>query len=458
MSAPLMVSISGIRGIAHESFTKDIIEKYTTAFGKIVSEGKSCIGQTIIVGRDSRISGQWALEIVLKCLTSLGYDVLEIGIVPTPTVQYEVIKQKSLAGIVITSSHNPKEWNGLKFVGSDGLFLSPPKCKEMFALIPDIQVNTTENAKGMITLYSLAVKDHIKAIIELPEINVEKVKPRKFKVVLDTINGAGGPIMKELLEIFGCEVVCLHYETNGDFFRSPEPINENLTELCEAVKTHKADFGVATDPDVDRCVFINELGVPLGEEYTLAMAVEYWLGICGKRGNIVKNLSSSNANDEIAKKYGCKCLKAAVGESNVAEKMLQENAILGGEGNGGVMLPDIHIGRDAPVAAALVISLLSHFDGTISQLKQSLPQWEIVKMKISIDGIDIDPIIMKVAEEWRKKGAELSTIDGVHIQTDDFWVHLRKSNTEPVVRVIAESRSMEEATRICTTFMKELQC
>jgi phosphomannomutase len=263
--------------------------------------------------------------------------------------------------------------------------------------------------------------------------------------------------MKELLEIFGCEVICLHYETNGDFFRSPEPINENLTELCEAVKTHKADFGVATDPDVDRCVFINELGVPLGEEYTLAMAVEYWLGICGKRGNIVKNLSSSNANDEIAKKYGCKCIKAAVGESNVAEKMLQENAILGGEGNGGVMLPDIHIGRDAPVAAALVISLLAHFDGTISQLKQSLPQWEIVKMKVSIDGIDIDPIILKVAEEWRKKGAEVSTIDGVHIQTEDFWVHLRKSNTEPVVRVIAESRSMEEATRVCTTFMKDLQ-
>jgi len=262
--------------------------------------------------------------------------------------------------------------------------------------------------------------------------------------------------MKDLLERFGCEVIGLNLETTGEFAHTPEPVPENLGQLCDAVRSHKADFGVAVDPDVDRCVFIDENGLPVGEEYTLAMAVEYWLGSCGNRGAIVKNLSSSMANDEIARKYGCSCHKSAVAEINVANKMLEVKATIGGEGNGGVMLPAIHIGRDAPVALGLVISLLGRFNGTLSQLKASLPQWFIVKMKADVEGLDVDAIVARVVKKWENKG-EISSIDGVHIQMPDWWVHIRKSNTEPIVRVIAEARTEEEANSIAKRFLEELK-
>lgn len=462
-----MVTVSGIRGIAQKSFTEPLIRKYTQAFGALALKefGDSKGQPTVVCGRDSRVSGPWALKIVHDVLTKMGFHVVELGIVPTPTVQFMVQRLKAIRGIIITSSHNPIEWNGLKFVGSDGLFLSPPACLEMFALadagtLPDISASKNT---GSVKADDSANAQHIKAILSLPEVSQhhEAVKAKKFKVVLDTVNGAGGPIMKELLTQFGCEVVGLNIEPTGEFSHPPEPIPEHLGQLAEAVKTHKASFGVATDPDVDRCVFIDETGNPIGEEYTLAMAVEFWLGSCGKRGNIVKNLSSSMANDEIAKKYGCTCHKSAVAEINVAYKMLDVKAIIGGEGNGGVMLPDVHIGRDAPVALGLVISLLSQFDGTMSQLKASLPQWYIVKMKTSVEGIDADARLEALKQEWLNTKTEsgpppeLSTIDGLHIQTNDWWVHIRKSNTEPIVRVIAEARTEEEATLIAKKFLEK---
>jgi len=330
----------------------------------------------------------------------------------------------------------------------------------MFALadsgtLPDIPSAVT----GTVSEYPDGKNDHLKGILDLPEVSssISAVRGRKFKVCLDTVNGAGGLIMSDLLKRFGCEVIGLNLEPTGEFFHSPEPIPENLGQLCDSVVREKADFGVATDPDVDRCVFIDETGKPIGEEYTLAMAVEYWLGSCGKRGPIVKNLSSSMANDEIAKKYGCECFKSAVAEINVANKMLEVNATIGGEGNGGVMLPAVHIGRDAPVALSLVISLLAGFNGTMSQLKGSLPQWFIVKRKADVVGIDVDEVVARITEEWSGKGAELSKIDGVHIQTPDWWVHIRKSNTEPIVRVIAEARTEKEATSIAQNFLDQLE-
>eukprot|EP01126_Amoeba_proteus_P026209 TRINITY_DN2598_c0_g1_i12.p1 TRINITY_DN2598_c0_g1~~TRINITY_DN2598_c0_g1_i12.p1 ORF type:complete len:457 (+),score=98.06 TRINITY_DN2598_c0_g1_i12:107-1477(+) len=454
MSAPLMVSVSGVRGIAGKSFTPAVVEKYTSSFAFLQSN-KFGHGGTIVVGRDSRVSGPWVKLIVHGTLLAMGFNVLEIGIVPTPTVQYMVMKEKMKGGIVITSSHNPVEWNGLKFIDSSGLFLSPADCTKLFELSDGMLKFPTSLEICSVTEYSSAIDDHVNAILSLPEVKLDLVVGRKYKVCLDTVNGAGGPIMKLLLEKFGCEVIALNYEPHGNFSHPPEPIPEHLGQLGDAVRLHKADFGVATDPDVDRCVFIDEFGKPIGEEYTLALAVEFWLGVCNHRGTVCKNLSSSKANDDIAHKYGCKCEKAAVGEINVANLMLATDAVIGGEGNGGVMLPDIHIGRDAPVALSLVISLLAFHGGTLSELKSSLPQWEIVKMKVPTQGLDADTILERVRNQWMGK-ANINTVDGVHIETDEFWVHLRKSNTEPIVRVIAEAATQQKANQICLRFLSEL--
>jgi len=384
----------------------------------------------------------------------MGFKVLDVGIVPTPTVQFIVIKEKASGGIIVTSSHNPVEWNGLKFVDNDGLFLRPEKCTELFKIAdnPSSILFQAYDKLGSLTTYPHASKAHIDAILALPQINVDAVANRKFKVCLDTVNGAGGPIMTHLLQTFGCTVVPLNIEPTGIFAHTPEPLPENLSQLCSSVVEHKADLGIATDPDVDRCVFIDETGKPIGEEYTLALALQYWLGNCGKKGPVCKNLSSSRALDDIAKKYGCPIYSTPVGEIHVAKKMIEVGAVIGGEGNGGVMLPDIHVGRDAPVAAALGLQLLASFQGTLSQLKNSLPQWFIVKKKASVFGINPDQIIASTIEEWKSKGSQIDTTDGVRIETDAWWVHIRKSNTEPIVRVIGEAKTEQEAEKIVGEF------
>jgi len=277
-----------------------------------------------------------------------------------------------------------------------------------------------------------------------------------LKICLDTVNGAGGPIMKQLLETLGCTVIPLNLEPTGLFSHAPEPLPENLGQLSKAVVDHKADLGIATDPDTDRCVFIDETGKPIGEEYTLALAVEFWLGHCGKRGPICKNLSTSRVIDDIGKKYGCEVYSTPVGEIHVAKKMVETKATIGGEGNGGVMLPDIHIGRDAPVAAALGLLLFSTFKGSFSQLKQSLPQWFIIKKKASIVGLNVDKITEDIIAEYSLKGASINTTDGVRIDTKDWWVHFRKSNTEPIVRVIGEAQNENDAEAIVEEFVKKL--
>jgi len=317
-------------------------------------------------------------------------------------------------------------------------------------------------AIGKLELEPAAYRKHIDAILNLECINPEQIRSKNFKVCLDTVNGAGGPIMMELLKELGCQVVGVNIEQSGRFAHPPEPIPEHLGDLCEKVKAENADLGIAVDPDVDRCVLIDEMGKPLGEEYTLGLAVQFVLGHCGKRGPVCKNLSSSRVIDDIAANYECPVYSTPVGEIHVAKRMQEVKAVIGGEGNGGVMLPEIHIGRDAPVAAALTLQHLAVFDGTISQLKASLPQYEIVKLKAPIEGIDADAAVARLKQQWESRPeAVLNDSDGLRIDIDDGkgkrWVHLRKSNTEPIIRVIGEAATTLMALEMCHQVMDGIQ-
>lgn len=350
-------------------------------------------------------------------------------------------------------------WNGLKFVEKgDGLFLSPERCEELFKLADKSVFNyPTYDKCGSIKTLSTAVEEHIEDLLKLPYFNVELIKSKQFKVCLDTINGAGGPAMVKLLTKLGCTIVGLNLETNGIFAHKPEPIPEHLNELCISVKDNKADIGIAVDPDVDRCVIIDEQGVPLGEEYTLALAVKYFLSKSSTIGtSVCKNLSTTRAIDDICKEFNIKLIATPVGEINVAKKMKDIGSMIGGEGNGGVMLTDLHIGRDALVAATFTLQHLALFNGTISSLKKTLPQYEIVKLKASIEGINAEEVVKHFKSKWQGKSI-LNEEDGLHIQTNDWWVHLRKSNTEPIIRVIGEADGgRQKSEEICTQFLNEI--
>eukprot|EP01130_Rhizamoeba_saxonica_P013225 TRINITY_DN5616_c0_g1_i1.p1 TRINITY_DN5616_c0_g1~~TRINITY_DN5616_c0_g1_i1.p1 ORF type:complete len:498 (-),score=127.88 TRINITY_DN5616_c0_g1_i1:29-1498(-) len=455
----LMVSISGVRGIVGQSFTPAVVQRYVSAFCELVEHNNKA-PYSIVLGQDSRVSGSWVVLLVQSIMQAKGFEVLNCGIVPTPTVQYLVIDENASAGLVVTASHNPEMWNGLKFIDHEGLFLGPSDFAELMkiATLPEYYSWASNSDLGLVTQLEDPIIRHVDELLELEECEPSVVQEKNFKVVLDTVNGAGGPIMKYLLECLGCEVITLNYKTTGIFAHSPEPIPENLNQLCEAVLENEADFGIATDPDVDRCVFIDEKGSPIGEEYTLGIAVYYWVSMCENAGPICKNLSSSRVVDDIARDFGCEVYNTPVGEIHVATKMAEVKAIIGGEGNGGVMLPDLHIGRDAPVAATLVLQALAKQGGTLSALKESLPQYKIVKVKVDISSIGrIGPVLDKIRQEWFQKGADITDIDGLKIDTENWWVHLRKSNTEPVIRVIAEAETEEEATHLCNIFTNALK-
>eukprot|EP01128_Nolandella_sp_AFSM9_P009762 TRINITY_DN640_c0_g1_i1.p1 TRINITY_DN640_c0_g1~~TRINITY_DN640_c0_g1_i1.p1 ORF type:complete len:521 (-),score=145.29 TRINITY_DN640_c0_g1_i1:97-1515(-) len=458
--APLMVSPSGIRGISNKSLVPSVVEKYVSALMTLLRQKVDGDDQLVVIGRDSRVTGPWVSRIVEGVVMAHGYNVLQVGIVATPTVQYMVQQEKAAAGIVVTSSHNPIDWNGLKFIDSDGLFLRPSDWVTLKKIADgEGGVYPAYEKIGKLTEVSNASERHVATILDLPEISTDKVVEKKFKVVLDTVNGAGGPVMAHLLERLGCEVVALNAETTGVFAHKPEPITPHLTQLMEGVKEHKADIGIATDPDVDRCVVINEKGEPIGEEFTLALAVYYWLNICGKKGAVVKNMSSSRVINDLAEKYGCEIHSAAVGEIFVAETMLEKNAVIGGEGNGGVMLPDVHIGRDAPVAAALILSLLAAEAKPLSVICATFPTYFMSKQKASLSAldIDVDEFLAQLSKKWSERGATVLTLDGVHISTEKWWVHLRKSNTEPIVRVFSEASSEAEATTVAEQFVQSLE-
>lgn len=455
-----MVSVSGVRGIVGASLTPEVIVRYVGAFAALHR------GSHVVVGRDSRQSGPWVQQLVEAVLRAAGKRVTSLGVVATPTVQLAVLKlEADGGGVVVTSSHNPVEWNGLKFVAPDSLFVVPEMCALLYASPPP-PVPWAGGAGG-VALEDLSWSErHAAAVLACPAVApaLARLRALALPVALDTVRGAGGPVMRALLEGLGCRVVAhLYPETTGLFPRPPEPVGPALHELGQAVRDSGAALGIAVDPDVDRCVLLDERGEPLGEEYTLACAVHYLLGTLGRKGVVVRNLSSSRATDDICRQFGSRVVATPVGEVHVARAMLNlgAEAVVGGEGNGGVLLPELHLGRDAPVAAALALCFLLHSE-TPSQPSKAfarLPQYAICKMKGPLPP-HFDRCVEAVAARMQREAGPEATVnhqDGVRIDTPAGWVHLRRSNTEPIFRVIGEFGStLSESTAHCQSVLDEV--
>jgi phosphomannomutase len=453
----LMVSISGIRGVVGESLIPETIVKYASAYAEYCNRGH------IVIGRDGRITGKNVLDIVVSTLRQMGSQVTDLGICPTPTVALAVEKLNAAGGISITASHNPMMWNGLKFFAPSGLFLDADENRKFWDIAERSAKYVSWDKQGTYTLDEAFLDEHIRQVLSLSYIDVQKIHVRKFKVVLDCVNAAGGIIVPRLLEKLGCEVIPLFCEVTGIFGHTPEPIPENLTALCTKVREEKADIGIAVDPDVDRLVLINEKGEPFVEEYTIATCVKFILGKYISQSkhphpeslNIVVNLSTTRAVEDIARQYGAGTLRTPVGEMNVAKKMKEVGAMIGGEGSGGVILPMVHTGRDAIVGIGLVLQCLMEFGGTMSELKATLPQYLITKGKIELGSLNADAILKRLQEKFSSAGT-INTDDGLKIDFPEAWVHLRKSNTEPILRIIAEAHTKAEADDLVKKFTAEI--
>ncbi|MEG8988466.1 phosphoglucosamine mutase [Ignavibacteria bacterium 4148-Me] len=444
----LMVSISGIRGIIGDGLDPQTVVKYTSAFAEFCGKGK------IVVGSDGRISGEMVKNIVTGTLIAKGNDVIDIGICPTPTVLFNVRKLKAAGGIQISASHNPNEWNALKLINHKGEFLSPEENSTMLSLIEESQKKySTWNKLGEIIKYEAGLRNHIDAVLKMKYINLLSIRKRKFKVVLDCVNGAGSYSMPLLLKKLGCEIIEINCEKNGIFPRLPEPIPENLKSTMRAVKKYKAELGIVVDPDVDRLVLITEKGEPFNEENTITQAVKFYLS--KRKGNVVVNLSTTRAVDDIVKSHGCKVFRSPVGEANVVKKMKEVRAVIGGEGSGGVILPEVNFGRDALVGTVIMLQHLLEFGGTLSELKKSLPQYYISKRKIELTNQKGDEVISKLAEKY--SSFQINKEDGLRIDFDDHWVHLRKSNTEPIIRCIVEAKTKKDAENLSEKYLNEIK-
>jgi phosphomannomutase len=447
-----MVSISGIRGIVGESLTPEIVVQYAAAFGEYCKHVNSQ-QREVVIGRDGRITGKIIANIVSSTLLSAGVNVRALGVCPTPTVALAVEQLGAAGGISITASHNPMPWNGLKFFAPTGLFLDADENREVWKIADNKQAQFARWEEiGTHTADNSWIRKHVEAVLALPYLDIAQVRKRKLKVVLDAVNAAGGLIVPLLLRELGCEVIEMNCDGSGVFAHTPEPIPENLSDLCTRVKAEKADIGIAVDPDVDRLVLITERGEPFGEEYTIASAVRFVLEKERQLGHtytqsVVVNLSTTRAVDDIAHQYGAKVYRTPVGEINVAKKMKSVGAIIGGEGSGGVILPALHTGRDAIVGIGLILQLLSEFGGTVSQFKATLPQYYIAKGKIELGETSPDAALQKI-QSTVGTDAIVNTDDGLRLDYPNYWVHLRKSNTEPIVRVIAEADSVEKAAAI----------
>ncbi|HLX11986.1 MAG TPA: phosphoglucosamine mutase [Bacteroidota bacterium] len=445
-----MVSISGIRGVVGVSLTPAEIVKYSAAFAEYCHRGR------IIIGRDGRSGGAIVGNLVSSTLLAMGCDVTALGIVPTPTVQIAVEKLRAAGGISITASHNPMEWNGLKFIAPTGLFLNAEENRRFWTIADNGSPKYSVWDKvGKHTPDDSFIDMHIDLVLSLPYINAEQIRKRKFKVVLDCINAAGGAIVPKLLERLGVDFVPLNCELSGVFARKPEPVPENLQQVCAAVVREKADFGIVVDPDVDRLVLITDKGEPFGEEYTITTAINLILSKRKAPNTVVVNLSTTRAVEDIAMRYSANVVRTPVGEINVATKMESIGAIVGGEGSGGVILPEVHLGRDAIVGIGLILQQLAEFNGTVTEFKASLPQYTIVKEKVELTDSSPDAALQSIADD-RSNGGEVNTEDGVRIAFADSWVHLRKSNTEPIIRIIAEAPTFTAATNLAQNYKNRI--
>ncbi len=442
----LMVSVSGIRGLVGDGLDPNTIVKYASAYADFCGAGK------IIVGSDGRISGEMVKHTLIGTLISKGNDVIDIGICPTPTVLYNVTKLGAVGGIQISASHNPNEWNALKLLNSEGEFMTPDENKMMLSKLESASKEYKPwNELGKLTEYSEGLKNHTEEVLKL--VDVELIKSKKFKVVLDCVNGAGSHVMPNFLKRLGCEIIELNCEKSGIFPRLPEPIPENLTETMQAVKVHKADLAIVVDPDVDRLVLITDKGEPFIEENTITLAAKHILS--KTKGSVVVNLSTTRAVDDIAKENGCKVFRSPVGEANVVKLMKEVKAVIGGEGSGGVIYPELHYGRDALVGTVLTLEHLSEINKKLSQVKEELPQYFIAKKKIELGNVEPDAVIEKLNKKYFDQN--INTDDGLRIDFEDHWVHFRKSNTEPIIRCITEARTEAEANQFINKYFGEVK-
>jgi phosphomannomutase len=457
----LIKSISGIRGTIggkqSENLTPFDIVKFTTAYGMWVKENDNK-ANLVIIGRDARPSGKIVENIVVSVLSSMGFNILNLGLATTPTTEFAVIKEKASGGIIITASHNPKNWNALKLLNSKGEFLDATDGARILELseIGDPEFCEVENL-GKIKFARDYENHHINAVKELPLVNRELIKESNFKVAIDCVNSVGGFAIPKLLKSLGVDNIEMLYCTpDGNFPHNPEPLPENLTEIAQLIKDKGADVGFVVDPDVDRLAIICEDGSMFGEEYTLVAVSDYVLS--KTPGNTVSNLSSTRALRDITEKHGQLYSSAAVGEVNVVSKMKETNAIIGGEGNGGVIYPESHYGRDALVGIALFLSLMAEKKQKVSQIKKSFPEYFISKNKIQLDeNIDVDKVLLKLQKKY--KNNPIHTIDGLKIEFPETkeWVHLRKSNTEPIIRIYSESTDMQNAEKLAKEIINEIE-
>ncbi len=440
-SSGLMVSVSGIRGQVGDSLTPDVVARYAAAFGawSIAQTGAS---RKIIVGRDSRVSGPMFHRIVVGTLQLVGADVIDIGLTTTPGCQLAVEHHHAAGGLMLSASHNPIEWNALKCIGSTGLFLEADQGLAMRALIDTGIPYATWDAIGEVSTDDQVAARHIESVLAIPYIDVEAIRARKFKVVLDCVRGAGASIMPALLARLGCEVMAMNLEPDGRFPREPEPIPDNLREFEKFARGSGADIGFAVDPDVDRLALLSEEGRAIGEDYTLALAAR--LVLRHRKGPVVTNLSTSLLIDDVAREAGVEAVRAPVGEVNVAVRMRELNAPIGGEGNGGVILPEVHLGRDAPIGAALLLQLLVEEGRPLSAIVAGLPRYVIVKDKLPRPNVSLEQVYGALRAAF--PDAAVDTQDGLRLSWPDRWVHVRPSGTEPIVRVIAEAPD-EDAAR-----------
>ena len=444
----LIKSISGIRGTiggaTGDTLNPLDIVKFTTAYATFI--GREAKGKKVVVGRDGRISGPMVRNVVVGTLMGMGYDVIDIGLATTPTTELAVRMAGADGGIIITASHNPRQWNALKLLNCEGEFLTAADGAEVLRIAEEEDFNYAEvDQLGTCTIDDTYNQRHIDSVLQLKLVDLEAIKKRHFRVCVDAINSVGGIILPDLFKALGVDYEILNGECTGDFAHNPEPLEKNLQGIMDKMKKGGFDLGIVVDPDVDRLAFICEDGKMFGEEYTLVSVADYVLS--HTTGNTVSNLSSTRALRDVTEKHGGKYTAAAVGEVNVTTKMKEVGAVIGGEGNGGVIYPESHYGRDALVGIALFLSSLAQKGCTVSELRATFPEYQIAKNRIDLTPeTDVDAILVKVKEMFAKdNSAQVNDVDGVKIDFPDRWVHLRKSNTEPILRVYSEAQTMEQA-------------